>query len=111
MKLAVSFEESLRRVEFSMDSDGLGSFMWLPEESIRFKMEVGVGERSCDFFPDHRNKLAMMKSSCVELLLPRMQHSFVERNVDLDWGFDPVSATVFIFPIVLAIQAFSLPSA
>ena len=111
MKLAVSFEESLRRVEFSMDSDGLGSFMWLPEESIRFKMEVWVSGRSCDFVSNYGNKLAMMKDSCVELLLPRMQHSFVERNVDLDWGFDPVSATAFVFPIVLAIRAFALPSA
>ena len=86
-----------------MDSDRLRSFMWLPEEGIWFEMEVGVGGRSCDFLPNHRNKLAMVKNSCVELLLPRMQHSFVERNIDLDWCFGPVSATMFVFPIVLTI--------
>jgi hypothetical protein len=77
----------------------------LPKEFIGFKMEVGVGRQSGDFLPNHGNQLAVMKNSCVELLLPWMQHSFVERNIDLDWSFEPVSVSLFVFPTVPSTRA------
>jgi hypothetical protein len=74
-------------------------------------MEVGMGGGSGDFLPDYGHQLAMMKDSRFELLLPRMQHSFVKRNLDLDWRFDPASTTLFVLPAFLIIQALAALSA
>jgi hypothetical protein len=47
----------------------------------------------------------VVKDSRIELLLPGMQHSFVERNLDLNWRPDPVSVTSFVFPTILDSRA------
>jgi hypothetical protein len=47
----------------------------------------------------------MMKDSRVEYLLPWVQRSFVKRDLDLDWHFDPVSTAWFVFPTILTTRA------
>jgi hypothetical protein len=41
-----------------------------------------------------------MKGSRVEILLPWMQRSFVEWDLDLDWGFNPVTVIFFVLPVL-----------
>ena len=48
----------------------------------------------------------MMKDSRVKVFLPGMNHSFVERDADLDWCFDPVSVTLLVHPAILVICVF-----
>ena len=68
-------------------------------------MEVGVGGGSGYFLPDHRHQPVMVKDARIEYLLPWVQRSFVKRNVDLDWRFDPVSTALFVLPTILIIWA------
>jgi hypothetical protein len=63
-------------------------------------MEVGVGRGLSDFLPDHGHQPVMVKDSHIEYLLPWVQHPFVKRDINLDWCFDPVSTTWFIFPTI-----------
>jgi hypothetical protein len=110
LELVVILKECFRHVELATNSDGLGSIMWLPKKFIRFKMEVGVGRGLSDFLPDHRHQPVMMKDSRIEYLLPWVQHSFVKRDLDLDWHFDPVSTARFVFPTILTTWALAVLS-
>jgi hypothetical protein len=40
----------------------------------------------------------MMKDSDIKVFWPWMRHSFVERDIDLDGGFDPVSIVLLVNP-------------
>jgi len=45
----------------------------------------------------------MMKYTCIEFFLTGVQHPFMKRNIDSDWGFDPVG--LFILPVIFFIRA------
>ena len=52
----------------------------------------------------------MMKHSRDKVFLPGMRRSFVERDADLDWCFDPVSVSLFVhpaIPVICAVEALS----
>jgi len=77
--------------------------MWPPKEFVRFEMKMGMGGGSGDFLPDHRHQPAMMEESSVKLFWPRMQHSMMKWDINLDWRFDPAFAVLFIQPLVVPI--------
>src|ERR1700733_14302234 len=83
-----------------MNSNWFRSIIWLPKEFIRFKVKVRVGRGSGDLLPDHRHQPVMVKDSHVKLFWPWVLHSSVKGNINLDWGFHPVSVTLLILPAI-----------
>ena len=54
----------------------------------------------------------MLKDACIELFLPWIQHSFKKRNIDFDWGFDPVPkfAILHVLPTILIQTCTAFPT-
>src|ERR1700679_2489964 len=60
-----------------------------------------MARRTHNFLPYHRHELAVMESSSVKLLLPWIQRPPVEWDLNLDWGFNPVTIILFVLPIFI----------
>jgi len=108
----MSLDECLRRIELAVNSDQLNIVLLLPKEFVGFEMEMGVDGGLGNLLPDHGHQLAMMKDACIKFFLPRVQSSFMKRDFDFDWSFDPASqcAIPFIFPAVLVDALTALPT-
>ena len=109
LEFVVSLDKCLWCEQFTVYSDRFSSFTWLPKETVRFKMEVRVCGGSGEFISDYRRQLAMVEGACIELFWPWIQHSFMKRDIDFDWGFDPVPNSVILHVLpTIFVQSFAV---